>query len=651
MARPSSPLLDRVRASALVQAGLIGLLAFLVRSAHLSAITPAPVFQAPTADEFEHWDLALKLADGNWLGEGLGPYFRPQLFAYVLAMLQLATGKSLTIIHLLLAMMDAVTVAITYLVFRRICSRTPALIGAGLLALYSPGIFFAGTLNKESFGIHLQAWLLLALAGWVRAASRHRSLARHAVLVGLLLGLGLLVRPAVAFTAVALGVALPLLCGNHPGERRRAILSVAGMAATAALVLLPQAVRNFTVGGAPVIYSTHGWLNLYLGNNDDGKGLHDFTPGIAWDLFIERPQMEGLAAAGDYGAVDRYWRSQTLSHAARNPVGLVGRLGGKLVAVFNAQESGVTNNLRTLRELSPVQRWFPGTGLLLPPAILGLWLCMTGSSSRGRRRFVGLLSALVALTGLLAAALVFPVSRDRLAGCYMLIPFAGIALHRLATSFRPKDLALLVVAAAFVNIPWPVAGIANARLDSIERWQEQINRGDALLILWRQERKSSQIRGAVETFETALRMRPEGLQAMKQLPAAYVRAGREADALAAQTRLTSLLRGRYPANRYVRGRELGNLARMATEMRRPADAERAARELVEVAPDQPEGLDILAMSLAAQGKAAEAHAVAERRCRDFPADPAGERLVEAVRGALAARRRPSTTPDQRGSVP
>ena len=99
------PLISLYSAKYLIPAFCVGLvgLAFLLRALHLRFIAGSPLFQVPTADEFEHWDLAGKLAAGNWLGHGLGPYFRPQLFAYFLALLHLLTGGSLALIHLFLA--------------------------------------------------------------------------------------------------------------------------------------------------------------------------------------------------------------------------------------------------------------------------------------------------------------------------------------------------------------------------------------------------------------------------------------------------------------------------------------------------------------------------------------------------------------------
>ena len=575
-----SRLLRRLQRSALAQAAAVVLFALLLRGLHARFILDTPFFQAPTADEFEHWDLARQLASGNWLGEGLGPYFRPQLFAYVLAGLQLVTGGSIALVHLLLLVMDAATVGVMYLVARRVWPRRSALLGAALLAGYAPLIYFSATFNKEPFAIHLHAWMLLALVGWARRPSL-----RLAGTVGLLAGLGLLCRPPLFLSWFALLVGMFVLLLRNGRTGLRVLLHPALALGVSLLVLVPGAVRNLTVGNAPVLYSNHGWLNLYFANNGEGAGPMMHSPGIGWDLLIERSHSEGGVDQRDYPAINRFWRRKFLDYATGQPVPFLRGLGEKSLQVINRREVALTNPMTEVRRRSPVLALAPGTGVLLPLAMAGAVATMLASGRPRRRAAAGLL-LLYGVTSLAAAALVFPVTRDRLAAMAVLVLFAGCgvtALLRLLPLARPRKrwtvrtlavtVAALLIGLFGVHLPLPDRGEA-----AFEAWMTEVNRGDALLQLWQVERKPAQLQEAIQAYEQALRIRPGALQPLKQLPAAHARAGNAAEAARVQAELVRRLREEYPDRRIVRGRELEILTRLALRARDAQLALDAIRE-------------------------------------------------------------------------
>jgi 4-amino-4-deoxy-L-arabinose transferase-like glycosyltransferase len=657
---PSSPaqgpLARWLARSAVAQAIAVAALAFLLRALHLRFIAGSPLFQVPTADEFEHWDLAGKLAAGNWLGHGLGPYFRPQLFAYFLALLRLVTGDSSTLIHLLLVALDAASVGVIYLVARRVWPRRTALIGAGAAAVYWPLLYFSATLNKESFAIHLQAWMLLALVIAARGFRRHRVPWRALVAAGLLAGLGLLCRPSLALPLAGMLAALALLAYRQ-GGLARALVSPAIVAALALALLIPPAWRNFTVGGAPVLYSTNGWLNLYFANNGEGVSWQEYSPGIAWDLLVERSRIDGGVAEGDYAGINAFWRRQFLSYLTRQPASFLNGVAAKTVAVLNAREVAVTNNFREMARLSPVQRWLPGTGLLLPLALVGVAAWLRRKPSRPSRRDAGTLLLTFALLQLLATALVFPVTRDRLPAMAVLLLFVGPGVRALldaARGRRGQRLAGLIgLLAAFGVVGWP---LPDDGLSRYEAWTTEVNRGNALAELWDRDHQPQDLLEAIAANERALQIRPEGLQPLLQLPPLYWRAGRREDALATQERLAARLRREYPRNVHVRARELNMTGRLALAAGHPERAEAAAQEWRALGIRTLEALDLDAIALAAQGKRAAARAVAAERLRRAPRDPEAARLLqtlqplrpERVRGAGmgtgAAKARPDALP-------
>jgi tetratricopeptide (TPR) repeat protein len=659
------PLTHWLRRSAVAQAMALAGLAFLLRALHLRFIAGSPLFQVPTGDEFEHWDLAGKLAAGNWLGHGLGPYFRPPLFAYFLALLRVLTGGSLPFIHLILALLDAATVGVIYLTARRVWPRRTALIGAGSVAVYWPLLYFSATLNKESFAIHLQAWMLLALVIALRGRRRRRIPWRPLMAAGLMAGLGLLCRPSLALPLIGVLAALALLTYRRGAGLGRALLPPAIVAALALGVLIPLAWRNLTVGGAPVLYSTNGWLNLYFANNGEGVSWQEYSPGIGWDLLVERSKIDGGVVEGDYAGINAFWRRQFLEYLRRQPASFLKGIAAKSFAVLNAREVAVTNNFHEMARLSPVQRWLPGTGLLLPLALVGMAAWWGGKPRRPSRRDACTLLLIFALLQLLATALVFPVTRDRLPAMAVLLLFVGpgvralrillansecnlaitgvavnspaVSLRESARRRRGERLVLLIALLVAVTVVWwPLPDTALSRH---EAWTTEVNRGNAFAELWDREHQPQELLAAIAANERALRIRPEGLQPLMQLPPLYWQAGRREDALAAQERLVARLRREYPRNAHVRARELNMTGRLALQAAQPRDAEAAAREWRGLGVRLPEALDLEAVALAAEGKRAAARAVAAERLRLAPKDPASARLLHMLEALPQARAR------------
>ena len=73
--------------------------------------------------------------------------------------------------------------------------------------------------------------------------------------------------------------ALPVARGLARGGREAAAL-VLGLA----LAVAPATLRNLAVSGEPVLVSSHGGLNLYIGNRAEADGTYRHVPGITPDI-------------------------------------------------------------------------------------------------------------------------------------------------------------------------------------------------------------------------------------------------------------------------------------------------------------------------------------------------------------------------------
>jgi tetratricopeptide (TPR) repeat protein len=254
---------------------------------------------------------------------------------------------------------------------------------------------------------------------------------------------------------------------------------------------------------------------------------------------------------------------------------------------------------------------------------------------RPARRDAGALVLVFAVTYLLAAAISYPVTRERLPAMAALLLFTGPAVMALVSAARERRWRALAgwmaaLGIAVVVVHWRIPDGGHTRQ---EAWMTEISRGDALSQLWDREQQPPQLAGAIAAYESALRIRPEALQPLKQLPPMLWRADRRDDALAVQERLTARLRSEYPRNVTVRARELEMAGNLAMRAGHPARAEAAAREWYALGIQPLAALDLTAVALAAQGKRSEALAVAEERARRAPGDPEADRLLQTIRDA------------------
>jgi hypothetical protein len=187
------------------------------------------------------------------------------------------------------------TVAGVWYVGRRLFGRCAGRMAA-LLAAVHPSLILAccllGAEVPEAF------WLVAALAVYLAWVVPGRRLGA-AVLCGLVLGAGALIRPTYVLLPIPMGLHV-LLAGRWRG---RSWLAAGGLAVGMALAVLPWTWRNYRVTGGLVLICSNGGGNLYSANNDRADGAH--TP-AAWrrlydtcddDLALQR---RGLALAAEW---------------------------------------------------------------------------------------------------------------------------------------------------------------------------------------------------------------------------------------------------------------------------------------------------------------------------------------------------------------
>ena len=252
------------------------LLIFLMAlAARVGWILLSPV--TPASDAAYYDQAARDLAAGKgYLMGGRPTAYWPVGFPAFLAGVYWLVGYSVAAAQVCQALLGASTAVLAAMLGARVFGPAAGHL-AGLLLAVSPNdaSYAAVLLSEPLFTTLLVAALLLLLpsglsSGYLAAGD----LARHAA-AGVLLGLAAHVRPVVLLLPIALGAWRWWQGGRVP----RALGLYAVVLIAMGLTLSPWVARNWTVLGHPVVVSTNGGVNMWIGNNPRATGKYETLPG------------------------------------------------------------------------------------------------------------------------------------------------------------------------------------------------------------------------------------------------------------------------------------------------------------------------------------------------------------------------------------
>ena len=505
VASPSS-----VRAARWVAAAVFAL-ALAVRLAYGFEIRDLPTLHELVMDAQRYDQLAREILDHGWRPREA--FYQAPLYPYLLAAVYAASGRSLTAMRVVQALLGALTAALTALAGGRLWERADgaaadrrrvvaaAAIAGVLAALYAPAVFYTPLLLKTVPALFLEsAALVLLLPPAGRGLSPARALAAGAALGGaaLLQESLLLLAPAAAFyVAVAAedateeagtGEAAETERPPHvqeverpphaPGSRRRRAGAALALLAGATLALAPAAVLNYAASGEVLLTSSQGGMNFYIGNARGATGTYAALSSGSQIPERQRADARRLAAAFasrergrpvapgelDPAEVSRLFWRETRREIAADPGAWLRLLLRKVRLFWNAYELPDAEGFRVYRRESLLLRCDPVVfGIVAPLAAVGLLALCRGGPHRRRR---ALLPALLAGTACAAVVAFFVFGRYRLAALPFLLPLAAAGVLELiavltraraaslGTAARPAlDLALLAAAGLAVNLP------------------------------------------------------------------------------------------------------------------------------------------------------------------------------------------------------
>src|SRR5262249_58815996 len=317
-----------------------GALGFAIRLLYLRQIWHAPFFNLRFGDAESYHLWARRIADGDWLGSGV--FYQAPLYPYFLACIYRVLGDSPGTVRIVQALMGGVACGLLAWTGARLWGRRGVLAGV-LLAIYAPGIFLDGVLEKSA----LVTLLFAALLAVVAAADVDW---RAWLAVGATLGLVALAREN------GLLLLLPLAAWCAWGARARWI-GAAALVAGCALMLLPVATRNLAIGGEFVLTTSQFGPNFYIGNHAGADGTYQALVEGHGSAADERDDATRIAeqSAGrklSAGDVSSYWTRRAMDFVPSHPGSWLALLGRKLALTFNATEAPDSESIEVFADES-----------------------------------------------------------------------------------------------------------------------------------------------------------------------------------------------------------------------------------------------------------------------------------------------------------
>ncbi len=398
------------------------------------------LFEHPALDEQRYADAARALAAGQPDPERGRAYWQPPGVIYVTAAVMVLAGPGLLAPRVVQAILSTVCCLLLFALGRRLFSTRVALMACALLALHGVLIFAGAELLPATW---VASFDLLAL--WLLVDER-RTVWRVPA-AGLTLGISALFSPVILlFVPVAAWVV------------RRPML-IALLVGGVIVPIVPVAVRNFEEGGEPVLLSTNGGLNLFIGNNEHYPDTFALRPGRHWEELTREPEAEGVKTPG---AASSWFAQKALAFVRAEPARAVELLGRKLYLYFNGAEIPRDGDLYSARSESPLLSllvwrrplFFPD-GIVIPLALVGAALLW-----RERRR----LSLIYLFVGVQAAvtAAFFVTARHRLPARPLLALFAAAGAGELSRLRRAGPLLVLLALTVALNLPTREAALTFA---------------------------------------------------------------------------------------------------------------------------------------------------------------------------------------------
>ena len=420
-------------------------------------------------DTSAYVELARRAAAGDW-GLGPGLYYVSPLYIYFLAAILVLT-KSFTAVRVLQIALGTAAVALLWLTSRTWFNTRAAYATATLAALTGLFTFYESLLLQASLDVFLTSAALYLLT---RVLTTPRPW--FEIATGVVFGIATLNRPNMLIAAIALAAVLVAARRGRAGA-----LLIAGVLAG----MSPVAMRNAVVAGTWSFTSSHGGLNLYIGNSETATGFYHSVPGITPTIAGQQKDAQRVAAGAlghpvSEAEASSYFTGLALTWMREHPGSAVALLLKKAFYAFHAQHVALPYSYPFYAyDAGTILGWlFVGPWLLIPLGVAGLILV---TPTPPRAGFWIWASFVPMYAG--AVALFFVAERYRLPLMVPLCVGAGAMLDAVAGWVVARRWQALAAPAACVTA---IAIAANWPLGLHDgRWEEGLRMAQRLVILGR----------------------------------------------------------------------------------------------------------------------------------------------------------------------
>jgi 4-amino-4-deoxy-L-arabinose transferase-like glycosyltransferase len=390
---PPTPRIDRTQAVLLGAAIALGIavrVAYELATRHVPLAGDAPEYDAE----------GMLIAHGHWFWTRL-PYgilhagaWKAPGYPLWVGLWYALVGHHVLVVRLAQAVLGGATIALSWVLARRLFSPRVATVAAFVVAVYPLAWQYDGLLYPESLATPLTVAILIAILP-DRATAPHGPSMRRAALAGGLLGISLLIRPSGEFLLLGALVAWITVAGA-----RRGIALTAVAAGVAIAVVVPWTVRNAVVmhGFVPISMQDAALYGTF-----NAQSAHDPHFPYAW-----RADPPDVAALFDprHPLSDPVLRSRLISRAedyiSAHPVSLLEAFwwnGIRRLWDLRSRAQSLVEVSYEGRSRFVSEAGLDAYDILLPLALLGLW--------RGRRGRRAIVLAVLAIA--LGASVVFAV--------------------------------------------------------------------------------------------------------------------------------------------------------------------------------------------------------------------------------------------------
>jgi len=433
--------------------------AWAIRLLYLAQVRRAPYFDVPLVDGANYFRMAAAIASGDLLG-GRQVFWQPPLYPYFLAALLAIFGPRLTLIYTAQTALGAFSCVLVYFIARRLFDERAALAGGVVMALYGPLVLFDAqplipvlhiALVLLGILLMLRAAGIPGATGTPEAAGMHGAAGasgrRNWALAGLAWGAAAIATPNILLAAPA---AAAWAARGARASRRAVALFLAGVVLPAALATA----RNLLIAGEPVLISSNGGINFFIGNNPDYERTIRIRPGGEFERLSQEPENLGIISESGKSWFFARRALQFIGEYPGQALRLYERKAIDLIAGREIPRNQDAYGYRRYSSLLALLLWRRGIafpfGVLAPLALAGAFLPGSGAGSgRGAGRA---LLILYAAAYALSILVFFPTDRYRLPLVPILALFAGRLLGAPSAWRRPRVIAVLIAGLAFFNL-------------------------------------------------------------------------------------------------------------------------------------------------------------------------------------------------------